>query len=97
MEASISTVENTGGVATPSGVRTEEDRVSVVGAGDREVIYHINMKEVTKEDWTQFHQKRDDQRKQRQEREEENMNYRREPEDHEEEVGENHHNDGDSP
>ena len=59
------------------------------------MIYHINIKEVTKEEWTQFHQKRDDQRKQRQEREEENMNNGREPEDHEEVMGENRHSDSD--
>ena len=37
---------------TPSGVPVEEDRVSAVGAADRDVIYHINGKEVTKEEWT---------------------------------------------
>ena len=52
---------------------------------------------MTKEEWTQFHQKQDNQKKQRQERAEENMNNRCELEYHEEEMGENHHNDGDSP
>ena len=59
VEASVSIVENTGGAATPSGVSTEEERVSVVGAGDRDVIYHINGKEVTKEEWKRFHKKQE--------------------------------------
>ena len=81
---------------TPSGVPAKEDKVSVVGVADRDMIYHINEKEVTKEEWTHFHQKQDDQRKHREERAKENMNNRREPENHEEEMGENHQNDGDS-
>ena len=52
VEASVSTVENVGGAATPLGVPAEEDRVSVVGAGDRDVVYHINRKEVKKEECT---------------------------------------------
>ena len=52
MEASVSTVENTGGTATPLGVLAEEYGVSAAGAGDQDVIYHINRKQVTKEEWT---------------------------------------------
>ena len=48
VEASVSTMENTGRDATPSGVRMKEDIVSVAGAGDRDMVYHINKKEVTK-------------------------------------------------
>ena len=61
------------------------------------MIYHINRKEMTKEECTRFHHKWDNQKKQRHERAKENMNNRREPEDHEEVMGGNHHNDGDSP
>ena len=68
MEASVSTVENTRGVATPSGVPAEGDKVSVVEKGDRYVVYQINGREVTKEEWTQFHKKQEDQKKQRLER-----------------------------
>ena len=46
---------------TPSGVLAEEDRVSAMGVGVQDMIYHINGKEVTKEEWTQFHQKWDGQ------------------------------------
>ena len=42
VEALVSIVENTGEVVTPSGVPADEDKVSVVGAGDREVVYHID-------------------------------------------------------
>ena len=49
VEALVSTVENTRGVATPSGVPAKEDIVSAIGLGDQDVIYHINGKEVTKE------------------------------------------------
>ena len=48
VEASISTMENTGRDATPSGVCTKEDIVSVTGVGDRDIVYLINRKEVTK-------------------------------------------------
>ena len=65
MEASVSIVENTGGVATPSSVPMEEDTVSAMGEADRNVNYHKNEKEVTKEEWTQFHKKHEDQKKQR--------------------------------
>ena len=88
-------MENTGGAATPSGVPADEDRVSAMGASDREVVYHINRRMVTKEEWTQLHQNWEDQRRQRQEGAEENMNNGREPKDHEEVVGDNHHNDDD--
>ena len=66
-----------------------------MGSTDRDVIYHINRKVVTKEEWTQFHLKLGDQWKHKEERAEENMNNRCEPEDHEEVMGGNHHNDGD--
>ena len=59
------------------------------------MVYPINEKEVTKEEWTQFHKKQKDQKKQRQEREEENMNNTRELEDHEDVMGGNHRNDDD--
>ena len=90
-------MENTGVVATPLGVPAKGDRFSAIGAGDQDMIYQINENEVIKEEWTQFHSKRDDQWKQRQERVEENMNKICEPEDHEEVMGENHHNDDDPP
>ena len=61
VEASVSTVENTEEVVTPSGVPAKEDKVSTTGSADRDLIYHINGKVVTKEEWTQFHQKWDDQ------------------------------------
>ena len=48
VEASISTVENIGEVATPSGIPTDEDKVSVVGSANQDLIYHINKKVVTK-------------------------------------------------
>ena len=57
VEALVSTVENTREAATPSCVLVEEDRVSTVGSADRDLIYHINEKVVTEEEWTQFHQK----------------------------------------
>ena len=62
--ASVSTVENIGGAATPFGVPTDEDRASALGS-DREVVFHINGKEVTKEEWAQLHKKWEDQEKQR--------------------------------
>ena len=97
MEASVSIVENTGGAATSLGVPAEEDRVSVVGVGDREVIYQINGKQVRKEEWTRFHKNQDNHRKQRQERAEEKMNNGHDLEDHKEGLGDNHHNDGEPP
>ena len=53
----MSKVEKTLGAATPSGVPVEGtpgDRVSSLGAGRLEVVYHIDGKEVTKEEWLQF-------------------------------------------
>ena len=48
----VSTVENTGEAATPSGIPTEEDRVSTAGSADQDLIYHINKKVVIEEEWT---------------------------------------------
>ena len=48
----VSTVENTQGVVTPSNTPTEEDRFSTVGSANRDLIYHINGKVVTEEEWT---------------------------------------------
>ena len=58
--APVSTVENTRGVATPSDIPAEEDRVSTTGSANRDLLYHINGKVVTKEEWTQFHKKLND-------------------------------------
>ena len=55
--ASGSTVENTRGAKTSSDTPTEEDRVSTAGLAYRDLIYHINGKVVTEEEWTRFHQK----------------------------------------
>ena len=52
VEASASTVENTGEATTPSGVPTEEDKVSTAGSVDQDLIYYIDGKVVTKEEWT---------------------------------------------
>ena len=52
LTASVSTVENTQGAATPSDIPAEEDRVSTAGLADRDLIYHINRKVVTEEQWT---------------------------------------------
>ena len=52
---------------------------------------------MTKEEWTQFHKKLNDQWKYGEERVEEDMNNIHDPEDHEEVMGENHHNEGDPP
>ena len=51
VEASISIVDNIRGDATPSGIPMDEYRVTVVGEGDREVIYHSNRRTATKEEW----------------------------------------------
>ena len=48
VEASVSTLENTGGVATLSSVPADEGKVCAVGASDREVVYHIDGSKVTK-------------------------------------------------
>ena len=45
-------VENTEEAATPSGVFAEEDRVRTTGWANRDLVYHINGKVVTKEEWT---------------------------------------------
>ena len=50
--ASVSTVENTRGATTPSDTPMEEDRVSNAGWADLDLIYHINGKVVTEEEWT---------------------------------------------
>ena len=57
---SVSTVENTRGAATPSDIPAKEDKVSIAGSADRDLIYHINGKVLTEEEWTQFHQKFND-------------------------------------
>ena len=80
---------------TPSCVPMEEDKISTTGSADRDLVYHINGKVVTKEEWTQFHQELNDPWKHREERAEEEMNNIRNPKDHEEVMGENHHNEGD--
>ena len=90
-----STVENTRGVATPSNTPVEEDGVSTAVSTDRDLIYHINGKVVTEEEWTQFHQKFIDQWKNEEEKMEENMSNRHESEE-EEAMGENHHHEGNS-
>ena len=78
--ASGSTVENTQAAATPSSIPAEEDRVSTTGSVDRDLDYHINGKVVTKEEWTQFHQKFVDQWKNEEDKIEENMSNRHESE-----------------
>ena len=57
------------------------------------MIYHINGKVVTEEDWTQFHHKFIDQWKNEEEKTEEDMSNRHESEE-EEAMGENHHHKG---
>ena len=93
--ASGSIVENTRAAATPLNTPAEEDRVSTVGSVDRDLIYHINKKVVTEEERTQFHQKFIDQWKNEEDKTKENMSNRRDPVE-EEEMGENHHHEGDS-
>ena len=56
MEASVSMVEKIGEAATPSGVPTDEYRASVVGVGEPYVVYSIDEKEVTKEEWLKLQQ-----------------------------------------
>ena len=51
-EGTFSTMENTGGAMTPSGVPMEEDRVGPTGSANQDLIYHINRKVVTEEEWT---------------------------------------------
>ena len=74
----------------------EEDRVSTTGSTNRDLIYHINEKVVTEEEWTQFHKKINDQWKDEEDKTEENMSNRHDPEE-EEAMGENHHHEGNSP
>ena len=92
----VSTVENTGEAATPSCIPTEEDGVSTAGSANQDLIYHINGKVVTKEEWTWFHKKFNDQLKHEEDKVEEDMSNRRDPEDHEEAMGENQHHQGNS-
>ena len=75
----------------------EEDRVSTAGSADRNIIYHINRKVVTEEEWTQFHNKFKDQWKDEEDKIEEYMSNRRDPEDHKEAMEKNHHHEGNSP
>ena len=57
---SVSIVENTQGATTPLDMPTEEDRVITMGLANQDLIYHINGKVVTEEEWTQFHKKMND-------------------------------------
>ena len=66
-----------------------------MGEGGWDVVYHINGKEVTKEEWLQFQQNLENYKKQKKEEEELNMNNERHLNNHEEEVGENHDDNGD--
>ena len=63
---------------------------------DQDLIYHINGKVVTEEEWTQLHQKFNDQWKDKEDKTEEYMSNRRDPKE-EEAMGENHHHEGNSP
>ena len=78
--ASVSTMENTRGAATPSDIPAEEDRVSTTGLADQYLIYHINGKVVTGEEWTRLHQKFNDQWKDEEDKIEEDMSNRCDPE-----------------
>ena len=75
----------------------EEDRVSIARLAYRDLIYHINGKVVTEEEWTQCKQKFNDQWKDEEDKTEEDMSNRRDPEDHEEAMGKNNHHEGNSP
>ena len=56
LEHSASTVENTARPSTPvAESKPPEDKGSVVGAPDREEIYHIDGTRVTKEVWLETH------------------------------------------
>ena len=72
----------------------EEDKFSTIGSDDRGIIYDINIKVVTKEEWTQFHRKFvnqwKDEENNEEEKTEEGMSNRHES-DEEEAMGENHH------
>ena len=50
VEASASIVERIGAVVTQSSVPVDEDRANAVEVGEPEVVYHIDRKEVTKEE-----------------------------------------------
>ena len=95
--ASVSTLENIRGATTLSDIPVEEYRVSTTGSADRYLIYHINGKVVTEEEWTEFHKKFNDQWKHEKDKSEEDMSNRHDPEDHEEAMGENQHHEGNSP
>ena len=97
MVASISTVENTQGAATPSDIPVEEDRVSTAGSADWDLIYHINGKVVIEEEWTQFHKKFNDQWKHEEDKVEQDMNNINDLEDNKEVMGENQHQEGNAP
>ena len=58
-----------------------------MGSADRDLIYHINGKVVTEEEWTQFHKKFNDQWKDEEDKVEEDMSNRRDIEDHQEVMG----------
>ena len=89
-------MENTGEATTPLGVATEEDKVSIMGLADQDLVYHINRKVVTKEEWTKFHQELNNPWKHKEERVEKDMKNRHDPEDQEEAIGENHHQEDNS-
>ena len=59
--ASGSTVENTRAAATSSNIPAEEDTTVTTGPAGRGPTYHIFRKVVTKEEWDQYHQKLEDQ------------------------------------
>ena len=52
---------------------------------------------MTEDEWTQFHKKFNNQWKDKEDKAEEDMRNRRDPEDHKEAMGENHHHEGNSP
>ena len=68
-------------------IPTKEYRVSTTGSVDQDLIYQINRKVVTKEEWTQFHKKFNDQWKDKEDKIEEYMSNKHDPEDHEEAMG----------
>ena len=97
LEASMSTVERIVGAAKPSGVHVEKtpgDRDIFVGIGGPKKVYQIDRNKVTKEERLQFRQKFEDYKNRKLE-EELKMNNKCHHDDREEEVGENHNDDGD--
>ena len=54
-------MENTQAVVASSNIPAGEDKAGTTRPTGRSPIYHIYRKVVTKEDWTQFHQKIADQ------------------------------------